>query len=160
MEKIKGKLYVGYSYGIHNGDGNQWQLFTEMSYSKDRLDFTGRLSANKYSFLKEDIISIEPYIPLLPIYRKGVRIKHKIKSYHPCIIFTSSKETPDSLINKLKESGFLNGNIFKVDPVIENEVRRIQSSKLPTFLKVYILAIILFVIFYLIFDWNFLDEFL
>jgi len=160
-QKIKGKLHVGYSYPTHNGEKSGWQLFKEMSFNSDRLDFSGGAFNNKYSFLKEDIISIEPYTTFLP-YRKGVRIIHKVKNYYPWFIFTSSKENSDNLIRKIKESGFFDGDNSKIDIETVNEVRTIQkgSLKLTPFLKIYIIIIVLFIVSYFVFNWNFLDKLL
>lgn len=88
--KIKGTVYAGYRYSICNNTNAGLDPFVELNCTKDTLDITGGFYG-RYLFLKDDIISIDPYDSWLPIFRNGIKINHKIKNYFPFIIFKSGE---------------------------------------------------------------------
>lgn len=155
--KITGRLYLGYTPIVFNSSLLKAYDFI---YSKDRIDINNRLMNFKYSFLKGDILSIEPYKTFSVFTKDGIIINHKVKAYHPYVIFLFSGIKSNDLIENIKKSGFFDGDILEVDKNTIDEVRKIQYSrlKLTPFIKIYIFLVVLFIVCYFIFDWDFLSN--
>lgn len=150
MKQLEGKLYVGNGIFIQSSS-SVWHNFIKINYSKDRLDFKGGILNLHYSFVKGDIVSIEPYSSVFS-FQEGIEIKHNVKGYAPCVVFTFSGETSKNLIREIKESGFMDGDLSNLNKNLIDEVRKIQKSRLSsmTLNFVYLLGIILFILLYII----------
>ncbi len=172
--KLMGRLYDGYKepfkfFGRYLSFGGQnsntaWKVY-QFTYSKNRIDIKTKhkLLYPEFSFLKGDIVSIEPYKIKTTNSKYAIIIKHKVKFYYPYMIFMfSGNNTPELLIDNIIESGYFNQDISSLDKKTTDEIKKIQSGSLkPTnFLWFYILVIIIFIVFYFVFNWHFLDKIL
>jgi hypothetical protein len=94
------KITGGLRFGMANAT---WPLATLIA-TKDKLILKAFM-IGKYSFSKEDVISIEPYYDI-PIIGRGIKINHKVIQYKEKVIFWSFKN-PTDVVNDIKLLGFL-----------------------------------------------------
>jgi hypothetical protein len=78
--------------------------FAVLKVSKDRLQLNATI-LGKLVFKADDIISIEPF-GSIPIIGRGIKINHRVNKYNKKVIFWSF-ENPKTLIDKIKQTGFL-----------------------------------------------------
>ncbi|MBL7903443.1 MAG: hypothetical protein JNL22_00335 [Bacteroidales bacterium] len=90
--------------GLRAGMANATWPFATLKATKDKLVLKAFM-IGKFSFSKEDIISIEPYYDI-PIIGRGIKINHKVIQYKEKIIFWSFKN-PNEIINDIMLLGFL-----------------------------------------------------
>jgi hypothetical protein len=95
------KIAGGLRFGMTNAT---WPLAT-LIVTKDKLILKAFM-VGKYSFSKEDVISIEPYYDI-PFIGRGIKINHKVIQYKGKVIFWSFKN-PTEIINDIMLVGFLN----------------------------------------------------
>lgn len=90
--------------GARIGMANATFPFATLSVNHNRLDLNASLLGN-LSFSPNDVVSIEPYT-FLPLIGQGIKIKHKVSSYHQNVIFWSFKN-PNWIVEQINETGFL-----------------------------------------------------
>lgn len=112
--------------GAKIGIANATYPFATLKVYENTLELNASLIGNLV-FKTADIISIEAYRSL-PLIGKGIKIKHKVKTYDQEVIFWTLTN-PESILNKIKESGFLeNNNNEKTDKTKEIMAKQNQGS--------------------------------
>ncbi len=92
-----------------------WPL-AKLIVQKNKIDLNAKL-IGKYSFTQEQIISIKKHTTI-PILGWGIQIVHNVSEYPKKIIFWSFRN-PESIITKIRETGFLpSADPLKIDPNI------------------------------------------
>jgi len=105
--------------GARIGWANATWPFATLIVTEDRLDLNAGIIGN-YSFLQEDIVSIEPYSSM-PLIGRGIKINHKISKYKDRVIFWTFGN-PEELIKEIEQTGFLNNNSMTTDQEVRNQV--------------------------------------
>ncbi|MBS1599702.1 MAG: hypothetical protein JST75_15860 [Bacteroidetes bacterium] len=122
--------------------------FSRLTVTKDRLDLSASLIGT-FSFTRDQIISIEP-CGVIPLLNRGIRINHTVVNYNERIIFTCGM-APEKIIEKIRESGFMDQPASAIDPQIKNDVMEQQKQggfpiKVPVAISVVVIWITLFFI--------------
>lgn len=124
---------------------------TSLIFTKDRLDIR-YLGMFKMSFLKEDIISIEPYgTSSLISFADWFIINHKVDNYSNFLVFKAPFKNYGEVIKKIEPTGFLDKKLTTTDQSIVDDVRKTQERKIfPNYLVILIIACLLILFTYVI----------
>lgn len=120
----------------------------------EKLELNASIAGNLV-FQPQDIISIEPYAPI-PFLGGGIKIVHRVGNYASKVFFGSTQH-PDALIERIKQTGFLDNmqaDTFDIDADI---VRKQEQGSFPIKPTV---AIGFFVLFNFLFASDFFLSFL
>ncbi len=119
---------------------------TTLTFTNDRLDIK-YLGLFTFSFLKEDIISIEPYevnslISSLSI--NWIKINHKVSKYFSFLVFGSMSKSSEEIIKEIESTGFLDKSSLTTNQDIIDDVRKVQKKEIiPDYLWILIAICIL-----------------
>lgn len=124
-----------------------WPLST-LTVTKDRLDLNASLIGT-YSFMPDQVISIEPYGGI-PLIGRGIRINHTVLNYNESVIFFSFKD-PKEIIEQIRGTGFLDQTSSTISNDVKNEVMERQKQgrfpiKVPVAVTIIVIWILLFFI--------------
>ncbi len=92
--------------GARIGWVNATWPFAKLTARQNKLDLNATL-IGRYTFSADQVISIDKYV-IIPVLGWGIRIHHNIPTYPKKIVFWCVG-SPNSLIRKIKETGFLPG---------------------------------------------------
>lgn len=136
MNEKENKLVLHVNRLIRNNtEGNGGATLT---FTKDRLDIRLGLII-KLSFLKEDIISIEPSGPFSIIGADWFEIKHNIKKYPKFLVFSYNFYNYNDILKKIESTGFLDKTSPTTDQKVIDEVRKMQEREIvPKYIMVLI----------------------
>jgi hypothetical protein len=90
--------------------------YAKLRVNKKRLELTVPINSIELVFQPKDIISLEPYTAI-PLIGKGIKINHRVSSYHQKVIFWTLSD-PKAIISKIEETGFLSNTSEEVDNTI------------------------------------------
>ncbi len=91
--------------GARIGMANATWPFATLKVNKDKLELNASIVGNLV-FQPSNINSIEPYTQI-PLIGQGIKINHNVDSYKEKVIFWTFKN-PQTVINQIKQTGFLN----------------------------------------------------
>ncbi|MEM7370364.1 MAG: hypothetical protein AAF587_17275 [Bacteroidota bacterium] len=92
--------------GARVGRLNASMPLAKLTVTPTRLELRAAVIGS-FSFRPEDVISIQPYVQI-PVLGQGIKIVHRVKTYKPKMIFWSF-QNPESMIQKIRETGFMDG---------------------------------------------------
>ncbi|WP_428331377.1 hypothetical protein [Mucilaginibacter sp.] len=111
--------------GARIGNGNATWPFAKLIVNKDELQLNAGIIGNLV-FCPADIMFIEPYTPV-PFLGQGIRIIHNVNNYNNDVIFWTFAN-PVELIERIKQTGFLNNTAPPLTNDITTHIRSVQSS--------------------------------
>ncbi len=76
----------------------------KLRVTKDHLQISAPV-VGTISFTRDDIVSIEPY-GFIPIFAKGIKIRHRVANYRSKVIFYTQTD-PKIVVDQIRQLGFL-----------------------------------------------------